>query len=125
MRAEYESDISREEFEVIRLLLEQARRATGPRRLDRYDVFCGLLYVLKTGCQWRQLPKEYPKWTTVYRYFRQWNEEKGGKPSLLAQALKKCGWSGSSGQWSKRGDDLFDRGCAKREEHRYGRRERV
>ncbi|WP_220017876.1 transposase [Candidatus Rhabdochlamydia oedothoracis] len=27
-----------------------------------YDIFCGILYILKSGCQWRMLPIEYPKW---------------------------------------------------------------
>ena len=34
-------------------MLESARRRTKPRTVDLYDVFCGVLYVLKSGCQWR------------------------------------------------------------------------
>ena len=39
-----------------------------------YEVFCGVLYLLKSGCQWRMLPGEFPKWRTVYSYFAQWSE---------------------------------------------------
>jgi transposase len=48
----YSSDISREQFEQIREVLESARKRTKPRTVDLYDVFCGLLYVLKSGCQY-------------------------------------------------------------------------
>ena len=73
MRESYPSDISRNQFEKIRSLLEGARKKTKPRKLDLYDVFCGILYVNRTGCQWRMLPKDYPKWSSVYAYFRIWN----------------------------------------------------
>ena len=43
-----------------------------------YDIFCAALYVLKSACQWYMLPFDYPKWGTVYSYFRQWNQ----KPAL-------------------------------------------
>jgi len=33
-----------------------------------YELFCAILYLLKSGCQWRMLPKNSPKWQTVYYY---------------------------------------------------------
>ncbi|WP_092725125.1 transposase [Hydrobacter penzbergensis] len=30
------------------------------------------MYLLKTGCQWRMLPKEFPRWQLVYYYYRKW-----------------------------------------------------
>ncbi len=56
MRPSYPSDISREQFEQIRPLLESARKKTAPRKVDLYDVFCAVLYLLRSGCQWRMLP---------------------------------------------------------------------
>ena len=49
----YPSDISREQFAKIEPILEKARKKTKPRELDLYDLFCGILYVLKSGCQWQ------------------------------------------------------------------------
>ena len=49
----YTSNVSREQFELIREDLENARKRTRPRTVDLYEVFCGVLYVLTTGCQWR------------------------------------------------------------------------
>lgn len=65
----YPSDISREKFEEIRALLEGAHKKTKPRTIDLYEVWCALLHLLKSGCQWRMLPGEFPKWRTVHSYF--------------------------------------------------------
>ena len=79
----YPSDISREEYEQIRKELEQARRKTRPRTYDLYDVFCAVLYVVQGGIQWRMLPSDYPKWQTVYYYFRIWSEKEDTGVSIL------------------------------------------
>jgi transposase len=84
----YPSDLSREQFERIQPLLEGVRKRTKPRTLDLYEVWCAMLYLLKTGCQWRQLPNDYPPWQTVYRYFAQWREPGQNSISVLEQALK-------------------------------------
>ena len=75
MSHSYPSDISREQFARILPTLESARRRTKPRTVDLYDVFCGVLYLLKSGCQWRMLPVDFPNWG--YQYFRQWSERPG------------------------------------------------
>lgn len=64
----YPSDVSREQFEHVRPVLEAARQRTKPRQLDLYEIFCAVLYVLKGGIQWRMLPEGFPKWHTVYGY---------------------------------------------------------
>ena len=62
----YGSDVSREQFEIIREDLEKAKKATRPRKVDLYDIFRAVLYILKTGSQWRNLPKDFPNWKSVY-----------------------------------------------------------
>lgn len=47
----YLSNITREQFEIIKQDLENAKKITKPRRIDLYEVFCVVLYVLKSGCQ--------------------------------------------------------------------------
>jgi transposase len=88
MTLSYPSDISREQFDRIRSMLETVRKKTRPRIVDLYGIFCGILYVLKSGCQWRMLPKEYPGWQLCYYYFNQWNR-KDHTTSILEQVLKK------------------------------------
>ncbi len=82
-RKTYPSDMSREQFEKIRPELEVVRKQTKPRTLDLYDVFCGVLYVLKSGCQWRMLPSDFPKWRSVHAYFQIGSTQKDDQPSLL------------------------------------------
>ncbi len=73
MRKNYPSDISRKQFDKIRPQLESYDKKTKPRTVDLYDVFCGILYVLKSGCQWRMLPSDFPKWRNVHEYFLIWS----------------------------------------------------
>lgn len=109
MHQPYPSDVSREEFEKIKPFLEKARKRTKPPFLDLYDVFCGVLYVLKSGCQWRMLPKDFPKWQSCYAYWHKWSEEGKGRLTLLEEALKKCGWRGSPAPWAQAQNKLRHR----------------
>ncbi|CAD0310496.1 hypothetical protein CFBP2044_10110 [Xanthomonas hortorum pv. cynarae] len=125
MRARYPSDISREQFEQIRALLEGARKKTAPRKVDLYEVFCAVLYLLKSGCQWRMLPETFPKWRTVHAYFQIWSEVDEHGVSLLERALKKSGWRGPRETGAQRMQQVLDRRRAEREEHGHGESERL
>lgn len=67
--------ITREQFEIIRPILESARITTKPRTVDLYDIICAIFYLTKSGCQWRMLPSDFPKWQNCYAYFQKWSEE--------------------------------------------------
>lgn len=86
---DYPSNISREEFELIREELENARKKTKPRQVDLYEVFCAILYILKSGCQWDMLPADFPKKSTVYYYFQTWTKEDENGNTRLGEVLKK------------------------------------
>jgi len=116
VRKGYPSDIKREQFEVIKPLLESARKKTAPRKVELYEVFCAVLYLLRTGCQWRALPSDFPKWRTVHSYFAIWSEPREGG-SLLEQALKKSGWRGPRETGAQRLQRILDHRRAEREEH--------
>jgi transposase len=90
-RKVYPSDVTREQFETIKPILESARTKTKPRTIDLYDAFCGVQYVLKTGCQWRALPSDFPKWRSVHAYWQIWSEETDDNQSVLEIVLKKIG----------------------------------
>ena len=122
MRKSYPSDVSRDQFEGIRPLLESARKKPRPRRVDLYEVFCAVLYWLKSGCPWRALPGDFPKWRTVHSYFAIWSEAREGG-CLLERALKKSAWRGSAETGARRLQHVLDRRCAEREEYGYGRSE--
>ena len=120
MRTPYDSDISLQQFEEILPLLRVTRFTTKPTTVNVHDVFCAVLYLLKTGCQWRQLPKDFPNWKTVYSYWVRWSYCKAGQTSALERALKKCGWRGPRRTGAQRLSDAVDRGRAEREEHGHG-----
>jgi transposase len=101
MRKKYPSDVSREQFEKIKPLLEKARKKTKPRIVDLYEVLCGVLYILKSGCQWRMLPSDLPKWQNVYAYFKIWSKKTKKNKSLLEEVLKKINWKGPYQQFSE------------------------
>ena len=110
----YPSNISREQFEIIKTDLEMAKKKTKPRKQDLYEIFCAVLYVLKSGCQWRMLPKDFPKWSTIYFYFRIWSEQREGKSTILAEVLKKSGMSRKIEKWEEEKLQFPDYRCAKR-----------
>ena len=85
----YPSDITKEQFEIIRKDLENAKKRTRPRKVDLYDVFCAILYLLKGGIQWRMLPSDFPNWKLVYYYFTVWSNKNENGVSILDSVLKK------------------------------------
>ena len=86
----YPSDITLEQYEEIRPLLETFKGNTKPRRISLYQVLCAIFYLLNTGCQWRMIPHDFPKWTTCYYYFRQWKQKDDEvEESLFDQILTR------------------------------------
>jgi transposase len=89
MRGIYPSDVSREQFEVIRHHFETARKITHPRSIDVYDIFCAVIYVLREGCRWRSLPHDYPKWQNCYKHYRMWAAKGTDNKSIIERALEE------------------------------------
>ena len=57
--------------------------------------FVPILYLQRTGCSWRALPGDFPKWRTVHSYFQRWTEPRKSGISILEEALKKSGSCGA------------------------------
>jgi putative transposase len=74
----YPTDVTEAQWALLLAMLPARRwRPGGPGR-PPYDLRCvinGMLYLLKTGCQWRMLPREFGKWNTIYGYFQRWRRE--------------------------------------------------
>ena len=68
----YPSDLTDEQWQLIEPLLPPPSRVGGPRRICRRRIMNAILYVNRTGCQWRQLPSDFPNWKTVYHLFWLW-----------------------------------------------------
>ena len=64
----YSSDLTNRQWQLIRQLLPQ-RSQLGRPPIDRRHIINAILYVVRTGCQWRILPRNFPNWSTVYNVF--------------------------------------------------------
>ena len=71
MERQYASDLTDEQWKIIQRLLPR-RSKKGRPPLDRRRVLNAILYINRTGCQWRMLPSDFPKWKSVYNIFWQW-----------------------------------------------------
>src|SRR5438067_4541665 len=67
----YPSDVTDEQWALIEPLIP-VYPGGRPRKTDVRDVLDAILYLLRTGCQWRYLPKDFPPRSTVWRYFDEW-----------------------------------------------------
>src|SRR5216683_16337 len=67
----YPSDVTDEQWALIEPLIP-VYPGGRPRKTDVRDVLDAVLYLLRTGCQWRYLPKDFPPKSTVWRYFDEW-----------------------------------------------------
>jgi transposase len=68
---EYTSDLDLASWQRIESLITVRRRSKWPLQ----EVVNGILYVLKNGCGWRDLPGEFPCWNTVHYYFAKWGKD--------------------------------------------------
>lgn len=69
-RKPYPSDITKRQYQLIEPLVKRRRKRTGRPPADMYEVVNGMLYVLSTGCRWRDLPHDYDvSYVTCYRQF--------------------------------------------------------
>ncbi len=95
----YQSDLTDAQWKKLEPLLNEpriGRHAGGrPRKHGQRRVVEALLYVVKTGCQWRQMPSNFPPWKTVHEHFRLGRD---------------------SGVWERIGKTLRERGARRRVE---------
>lgn len=68
----YFTDLTDEQWALIAPHLPPPRPGGRPRQTNLRDVVDAILYLLRTGCQWRLLPRDFPPWGTVWSYFRRW-----------------------------------------------------
>lgn len=74
VRFKYASDLTDRQWQKICKLVPPPKRRGRPP-VDRRRIINAILYVVRTGCQWRMLPRDFPNWSTVYGVFRQWKND--------------------------------------------------
>ena len=68
----YPTDLSDGEWRLLEPYLPASKRRGRPRLRSPREILDAVFYALKSGCQWRMLPKDFPPWKTVFHYFRVW-----------------------------------------------------
>jgi putative transposase len=71
-RRPYSTDLSDEEWEILRPLVPEAKPGGRPRAHQTRELLNAIFYVLRGGCAWRLLPHDFLPWQSAYHYFRQW-----------------------------------------------------
>lgn len=83
----YPSDLSDRAWRIVKGLFPINHGPGRPLELDLRQIINAIWYVVRTGCQWRALPKEYPNWSSVYYHFRKWCKD--GTWRRINTALRK------------------------------------
>lgn len=71
----YPSDLTDEQWRLVEPRLPAAPVGGRPRKTDLRDVVDAIFDILRTGCQWRYVPKDFPPKSTVWRYFKLWRDD--------------------------------------------------
>ena len=74
-RRPYPSDLSDAEWALLKPLLASPERRGRPPKWSARRIADAVFYLLRSGCAWRMLPREYPPWQTVYYHFRKWRRD--------------------------------------------------
>ena len=73
MRKSYPTNLTDSEWQSLKAHLPTPQKRGRPRIHSFREIMDAIFYVLKSGCQWRLLPCDFPPWETVYHYFRRWS----------------------------------------------------
>ena len=82
----YDTDLTDEQFALLEPFLPQPKR-TGRPMADLREVLDAVFYLLRSGCQWRLLPHDFPPWSTVHTWYRRWRKD--GTWERINEALRQ------------------------------------
>ena len=74
-RKGYETDLSDAEWALLEPIVKRPGKMGRPVKLDLREILNALFYWERTGCQWRLLPADFPKWTSVRYYYDNWTQD--------------------------------------------------
>jgi len=72
MKRSYSTDLTDAEWERLQLHVPPTNKRGRPKIHSSREILNAVFYVLKSGCPWRLLPRDFPPWKTVYDWFRRW-----------------------------------------------------
>jgi putative transposase len=85
-RKPYPTDLTDEQWAKLKPHLPPVHSRGARRQVNLREIINALLYIGRTGCQWRMLPHDLPAWQTVYSYFKDWRD--GGDWERLNRELR-------------------------------------
>jgi len=71
-RLPYSTDLTDEEWVWLEGLVPEPKAGGRPAKYARREIMNAIVYLLRNGCAWRNLPHDFPSWRSVYSYFRTW-----------------------------------------------------
>ena len=71
----YNTDLTDKQWHMIQPMIPPNTGTGRPTEIDLRQVVNAILYLVRTGCQWRNLPTDFPQWGNVYYYFRKWSTD--------------------------------------------------
>ena len=71
----YSTNLSDTEWTLIESYFPVYEGHCRPRKHPYRNLVDGILYVMRTGCQWRLVPNDFPPWDSVYHYYRKWRQD--------------------------------------------------
>ncbi len=74
-RPSYPTDLTDAQWKILEPKIPPAKPGGRPRGTDMREVINAIFYLLRSGCAWRLVPHDFPPWSTVYTYFRQWKKD--------------------------------------------------
>src|SRR5918992_5577877 len=72
MKRSYSTDLTNAEWECIEPFVPAPSKRGRTKIHGTREILNAIFYVLRSGCPWRLLPRDFPPWETVYHYFRRW-----------------------------------------------------
>ena len=93
-REKYPTDLTDKQWGIIRPLIPPAKWGGRPRKVVVREIVNAVIYVVKSGCDWRMLPHDFPKWELVYHYFQEWKHNGTWErmhDTLRAKVRKRAG----------------------------------
>src|SRR5215472_16027679 len=82
----YDTDLTDEQFALVEPFLPRPKRMGRPPA-DLRAVLSAIVYLVRTGCQWRLLPHDFPPWSTVHTWYRRWRRD--GTWERIHEALRQ------------------------------------
>ena len=106
----YQTDLTEQQWHILKPLIPLPKAGGRPRTVNIREVVNAMFYILVSGCTWRLLPHDFPAWSTVYYYFRQWRQEQVWQQfnQVLREKVRSRAWARANSKCSDCGQPVSE-----------------